>query len=329
MKKGDRVLLAWASANRDPELFENPDELDIERWPNRHTAFGIGVHRCAGSHLGRAMARELLSQIINRMGDYVVDLDALEPLPAPGHQQRLDSDPGDVHAGPRILPADADAPATLLSRHAMTEDQYDVVVLGTGAAGLTRGPGRCARRAPASGCSRRPTRSAAPRPSRAPWCGCPHNRYAREAGVADSRQEGLAYLASLSHGMILPELAEAFVDTGRELLDWLEADDAGALPARARASPTTTPSTPAGSRPAAARIEPGLFSFDAVPGWADRVAGDTAPHERLRHPDRRRHRGRSTPTSWPEREARRARGARPRPRGQPARGLPRAGRRAA
>ncbi|MBV9206886.1 MAG: cytochrome P450, partial [Actinobacteria bacterium] len=64
--QGDRVLLAWASANRDAAQFSNPDTLDIERWPNRHTAFGVGIHRCAGSHLGRAMATELLRQILER-----------------------------------------------------------------------------------------------------------------------------------------------------------------------------------------------------------------------------------------------------------------------
>ena len=53
------------SANRDAQQFDDPDELDITRWPNRHTAFGIGVHRCAGSHLGRAMAKELLGQILD------------------------------------------------------------------------------------------------------------------------------------------------------------------------------------------------------------------------------------------------------------------------
>ena len=112
MKKGDRVLLSWASANRDPELFESPDELDIERWPNRHTAFGIGIHRCAGSHLGRAMARELLSQIINRMGDYVVDLDALVPYPHQGTNNGWTSIPATFTPGPRVLPVDADDPAT-------------------------------------------------------------------------------------------------------------------------------------------------------------------------------------------------------------------------
>ena len=77
MKKGDRALLAWSSANRDEKLFENPDEIDIERWPNRHTAFGIGIHRCAGSHLGRYMSKTLISQVLERMPDYVVDFDAL------------------------------------------------------------------------------------------------------------------------------------------------------------------------------------------------------------------------------------------------------------
>lgn len=82
--KGERVLLAWASANRDAKQFENPDTLDIDRWPNRHTAFGFGVHRCAGSHLGRAMAREILGQILERMPDYAIDLDQLQPYPHQG-----------------------------------------------------------------------------------------------------------------------------------------------------------------------------------------------------------------------------------------------------
>ncbi len=84
MKVGDRVLLAWGSANRDPAQFERPDDVDLERWPNRHTAFGLGIHRCAGAHLGRAIARELIGQVVTRMPDYVVDLDGLEPYPHQG-----------------------------------------------------------------------------------------------------------------------------------------------------------------------------------------------------------------------------------------------------
>ncbi len=111
MKEGDRVLLSWASANRDGELFEAPDELDIERWPNRHTAFGIGVHRCAGAHLGRAMAKELLSQIINRMGDYEVDRSKLVRYPHQGTNNGWTEIPATFTPGPRLLPADAKAPS--------------------------------------------------------------------------------------------------------------------------------------------------------------------------------------------------------------------------
>lgn len=111
MKEGDRVLLSWASANRDGELFEEPDELDIERWPNRHTAFGIGVHRCAGAHLGRAMAKELLSQIINRMGDYEVDRSKLVRYPHQGTNNGWTEIPATFTPGERVLPLDAKAPS--------------------------------------------------------------------------------------------------------------------------------------------------------------------------------------------------------------------------
>ena len=94
MKKGDRVLLAWSSANRDPAQFESPDDVVLERWPNRHTAFGMGIHRCAGAHVGRAIARELIGQIVRRMPDYVVRVDGLETYPHQG-----------VNAGFQRIPA--------------------------------------------------------------------------------------------------------------------------------------------------------------------------------------------------------------------------------
>jgi cytochrome P450 len=98
---GDRVLLAWGSANRDKDAFDNADELDIERWPNRHTAFGVGIHRCLGSHLGRALAHELLSQILERMPDYVVDLDNVKPYPHQGTNTGWQSIPATFTPGPR------------------------------------------------------------------------------------------------------------------------------------------------------------------------------------------------------------------------------------
>jgi cytochrome P450 len=107
MRKGDRVLLAWASANRDEAVFEDPDQLDIDRWPNRHTSFGVGIHRCAGSHLGRAMTHALLSQILERMPDYVVDVDSLQRFPQQGTNVGFQSIPARFTPGRRRLPPDA------------------------------------------------------------------------------------------------------------------------------------------------------------------------------------------------------------------------------
>jgi cytochrome P450 len=104
LRKGDRALLAWSSANRDPAQFEHPDDVDIARWPNRHTAFGMGIHRCAGAHLGRAMARELIGQIIRRMPDYVVDLEGLQTYAHQGVNAGFQRIPATFTPGPRLLP---------------------------------------------------------------------------------------------------------------------------------------------------------------------------------------------------------------------------------
>jgi cytochrome P450 len=60
MKAEEWVLLSFPSANRDPEAFDRPDEVIIDRAENRHAAFGLGIHRCAGSHLARMELRVAL-----------------------------------------------------------------------------------------------------------------------------------------------------------------------------------------------------------------------------------------------------------------------------
>ena len=52
-KPGDKVLLNFPAANRDPEVFEDADKVILDREKNRHIAFGVGSHRCAGSNLAR------------------------------------------------------------------------------------------------------------------------------------------------------------------------------------------------------------------------------------------------------------------------------------
>lgn len=53
IKRGDRVMISFPAANRDPDVFDQVDEVVLDRKKNRHIAFGIGVHRCAGSNLAR------------------------------------------------------------------------------------------------------------------------------------------------------------------------------------------------------------------------------------------------------------------------------------
>jgi cytochrome P450 len=64
---GATVLLLWGSANRDPDEFERPDEIDLERRiPRRHVAFGRGIHHCVGAPLARVEARNVLQVLLER-----------------------------------------------------------------------------------------------------------------------------------------------------------------------------------------------------------------------------------------------------------------------
>ena len=73
---GDRILLSWAAANRDEKIFPRPDQLLIDRQPNRHTAFGLGAHRCIGSNFARQTFATMLRAVLDRMPDYVIDAEA-------------------------------------------------------------------------------------------------------------------------------------------------------------------------------------------------------------------------------------------------------------
>ncbi|MFK4041083.1 cytochrome P450 [Nonomuraea wenchangensis] len=67
MKADDWVLLSFPAANRDPAQFEQADEVVIDRKVNRHVAFGLGIHRCVGSHLARMELRVALEVWLERM----------------------------------------------------------------------------------------------------------------------------------------------------------------------------------------------------------------------------------------------------------------------
>jgi cytochrome P450 len=67
LRKGENLVLFYASANRDEAVFEDPDAFRIDRNPNPHIGFGIGEHFCLGAHLARQSQRALLRELIGRV----------------------------------------------------------------------------------------------------------------------------------------------------------------------------------------------------------------------------------------------------------------------
>ena len=80
-QKGDYVVLGYGEACRDPEVFENPREVDIDRFPNPHIGFGTGPHRCIGSHLARIQVRVAIEVFLDKIPDFT-----LEPGFTPGYE---------------------------------------------------------------------------------------------------------------------------------------------------------------------------------------------------------------------------------------------------
>ena len=74
MKAGETLAMWYPSANRDEDVFKNPDDFDIARSPNEHLAFGgFGEHFCLGANLARLEMRSVFRHLIRRMDDFEVD----------------------------------------------------------------------------------------------------------------------------------------------------------------------------------------------------------------------------------------------------------------
>ena len=82
MKEYDWILLGFPAANRDPKVFEDADKFIIDRLENRHLAFGLGIHRCAGSNLARMELRVAIEEFIKRFPRFeLADPDAVTWAP--------------------------------------------------------------------------------------------------------------------------------------------------------------------------------------------------------------------------------------------------------
>ncbi|MGE0387443.1 MAG: cytochrome P450 [Gammaproteobacteria bacterium] len=108
MKRGDRVLMCWSSANLDESEFPDPERVDFRRENKRHMAFGVGAHRCMGSNIARMEFRILFAEILKRLPDYRIDEAHLHRSPVAGIVFGYESvpftfSPGRRLGGPRIL----------------------------------------------------------------------------------------------------------------------------------------------------------------------------------------------------------------------------------
>ena len=91
IREGDKVVMYFGAANRDPAKFENPDQLDLSRDPNEHIAFGTGPHGCLGQHIARIEIDAMLNEVLTRMTGF--------ELPAPPEWL-----PSNFISGPRTMP---------------------------------------------------------------------------------------------------------------------------------------------------------------------------------------------------------------------------------
>jgi 3-oxosteroid 1-dehydrogenase len=148
-------------------------------------------------------------------------------------------------------------------------EQFDVVVLGTGAAGLA-----AAITAHEGGASVAVFEKADEVGGTTAWSGgqvwIPNNPHMAEVGVADSREQAITYIMSLSRGMLEQRLVEAYVDAGPEMVELFEAKTPVQFYAVA-GMPDYHPEFPGGSLDGGRTLECPIFPFDELGEWADRV----------------------------------------------------------
>lgn len=83
VEAGGRISLGWFAANRDPEVFEDPNEVKTDRKPNPHIAFGFGAHNCLGATHARAIMRSLVRQ----MSEKVAAIEILDSAGSVEHER--------------------------------------------------------------------------------------------------------------------------------------------------------------------------------------------------------------------------------------------------
>jgi cytochrome P450 PksS len=78
LRKGEKVMAMLAAANMDPQANPHPERLDLQRKPNRHIAFGTGIHFCLGHQLARIEGRCALKSLFQRWPQLTLAIDESE-----------------------------------------------------------------------------------------------------------------------------------------------------------------------------------------------------------------------------------------------------------
>ena len=147
---------------------------------------------------------------------------------------------------------------------------HDVVVLGSGAAGLTAALAAAQSGADVGIYEKADLVGGSSAISGGvPWV--PLNHHQDAAGISDSREEALSYLASLSLDRMDPEMAATFVDNGRDTIEWLERTT-DLLFTLVPNYPDYHPENPGGKPDGGRSLDPGLFSYATLGDWQDKVA---------------------------------------------------------
>lgn len=103
IRKGDKVLMCWASGNFDSAEFDTPEEIDFKRTGNRHLTFGMGSHRCMGSNLARLEAKVCMEQVLMRLPDYRLVEDGVRFAPDVGTVYGYSAVPVTFTPGRKVL----------------------------------------------------------------------------------------------------------------------------------------------------------------------------------------------------------------------------------
>jgi cytochrome P450 len=88
IRRGERIAVSFAAANRDPQVFADASGIDTSRSASKHLAFGLGLHFCLGSSLARAELTVMIREVLGRMPDYAIANDGYAPSGGPGRRRK-------------------------------------------------------------------------------------------------------------------------------------------------------------------------------------------------------------------------------------------------